>query len=114
MFGNVDELPLPSPIVTFTGPILGPGTELLQEDDVISDIDESQRKCCGFVQLSTFITPVTRRRPHSEAFIRSRYSSSSHCMSIRGHSYAKDGCKVRYPIPTKRLVQLHRKSGRVA
>jgi hypothetical protein len=57
MFGSVDELPLPSPIVTFMGPILGPGTELLQDDNLISGIDESQRKCCGFVQLSTYITP---------------------------------------------------------
>src|ERR1051326_8213032 len=57
MFDNSDELPLPSPIVTFTGPIIGPGTQLLLGDDSISGLNEKQRKCCGFVQLSTFITP---------------------------------------------------------
>jgi hypothetical protein len=57
MFDNVDELPLPSPIVTFTGPILGRGTQLLLDNDLVSGINENQRKCCGFIQLSTFITP---------------------------------------------------------
>jgi hypothetical protein len=114
MFGNMDELPLPSPIVTFTGPILGPGTELLQDDNLISGIDESQRKCCGFVQLSTYITPGTRRNPiQGLPPIPGIRHLPTACQSM-DIPMRKDGCKAQYAIPTERVVQLHGKSSRVA
>ncbi|KAH7033920.1 hypothetical protein B0J12DRAFT_679897 [Macrophomina phaseolina] len=53
---TVDEFPVMPPIVSFTGPILGSGRTLLH-DEAISGLGNTQRKCCGFVQLSTFIAP---------------------------------------------------------
>jgi len=56
MFDSADTLPVTSPIVSFTGPIIGPGHTLLHPD-TISDLEDTQAKCCGFIQLSTFLTP---------------------------------------------------------
>ncbi|GJN70082.1 hypothetical protein PLICBS_010178 [Purpureocillium lilacinum] len=44
------------PIVSFTGPVVGSGLELLHADAAAA-FDEPQLKCCGFVQLSTFVSP---------------------------------------------------------
>jgi hypothetical protein len=45
-----------SPIVSFTGPIIGSGHTLLH-CDAIPCIGNDQLKCCGFIQLSTFLSP---------------------------------------------------------
>jgi hypothetical protein len=55
MFNAVEGFPTISPIVSFTGPVVGAGQVLLH-DEPVSGLSETQRKCCGFVQLSTFIT----------------------------------------------------------
>jgi hypothetical protein len=62
MFNAVDGFPTISPVVSFTGPIVGAGHTLLH-DDPVSGLSETQRKCCGFVQLSTFITPGNPTKP---------------------------------------------------
>jgi hypothetical protein len=62
MFNAVDGFPTMSPIVTFTGPIVGPGITVLHNDHT-SGLSEAQLKCCGLVQLSTFITPGTPSKP---------------------------------------------------
>ncbi|KAH7394608.1 hypothetical protein BKA66DRAFT_598445 [Pyrenochaeta sp. MPI-SDFR-AT-0127] len=62
MFDVMNSFPTVSPIVTFTGPIVGSGLILLHNDPT-SSLSETQRKCCGFVQLSTFITPGNPTKP---------------------------------------------------
>jgi len=42
--------------VSFTGPIVGSGCTLLH-DESASGLGDAQRKCCGFIQPSTFIIP---------------------------------------------------------
>jgi hypothetical protein len=55
------------PLVSFAGSVLGSGLTLL-EPDAITGVDEVQRKCCGFVQLSTYIgTPKSHKTPGSRA-----------------------------------------------
>ncbi|UPK92187.1 hypothetical protein LCI18_003122 [Fusarium solani-melongenae] len=44
------------PIVSFTGPIVGPGHSLLRQD-LLPGLDAAQLNCCGFIQLSTYLTP---------------------------------------------------------
>ncbi|KAF6524776.1 hypothetical protein HZS61_010571 [Fusarium oxysporum f. sp. conglutinans] len=51
-----DQFPLSSPIVSFTGPVVGPGHALLRKESVPT-LDNVQLKCCGFVQLTTFLAP---------------------------------------------------------
>ncbi|KAH7115419.1 hypothetical protein B0J13DRAFT_590418 [Dactylonectria estremocensis] len=51
-----DQFPLSSPIVSFTSPIVGPGPALLRKESVPA-LDDVQLKCCGFVQLTTFLAP---------------------------------------------------------
>ncbi|KAH7137722.1 hypothetical protein EDB81DRAFT_655939, partial [Dactylonectria macrodidyma] len=51
-----DQFPLSSPIVSFTGPVVGPGPALLHKEFVPA-LDDVQLKCCGFVQLTTFLAP---------------------------------------------------------
>ncbi|KAH7147006.1 hypothetical protein B0J13DRAFT_421164, partial [Dactylonectria estremocensis] len=51
-----DQFPLSSPIVSFTDPIVGPGPALLRKESVPA-LDDVQLKCCGFVQLNTFLAP---------------------------------------------------------
>lgn len=58
---NFDSTVIP-PIVTFTGSVVGSGRTLLRGDPP-SGLSETQQKCCGFVQLSTFITPGNSTRP---------------------------------------------------
>jgi hypothetical protein len=62
MFNAVDGFPTMSPIVTFTGLIVGSGLTLLHNDPE-SGLSETQQKCCGFAQLSTFITPGNPAKP---------------------------------------------------
>lgn len=62
MFNTGDCFPNISPIVAFTGPILGSGLTLLRKDPV-SGLSDRQQKCCGFVQLSTFINPGNPSKP---------------------------------------------------
>jgi hypothetical protein len=62
MFNISDIFPTMLPIVTFTGLIVGSGLTLLH-DDPVNGLSETQRKCCGFVQLSTFITPGNPAKP---------------------------------------------------
>ncbi|RKK70288.1 hypothetical protein BFJ68_g18393, partial [Fusarium oxysporum] len=40
----------------FTGPVVGPGHALLRKESVPT-LDNVQLKCCGFVQLTTFLAP---------------------------------------------------------
>ncbi|KAH8661809.1 hypothetical protein BGZ61DRAFT_499473 [Ilyonectria robusta] len=51
-----DQFPLSSPIVSFTGPIVGPGPALLRKGSVPA-LDDVQLKWCGFVQLTAFLAP---------------------------------------------------------
>ncbi|KJZ68773.1 hypothetical protein HIM_11842 [Hirsutella minnesotensis 3608] len=44
------------PIVSFTGPVIGSGRDLLRGNSAPA-LDDPQLTCCGFVQLSTFICP---------------------------------------------------------
>lgn len=44
------------PVVSFTGPVLGSGRDLLH-GNVATAFDEAQLRCCGVVQLSTYICP---------------------------------------------------------
>ncbi|KAH6866012.1 hypothetical protein B0T10DRAFT_554189 [Thelonectria olida] len=59
--------PLISPVVSFTGPIVGCGRTLLQQES-IHTLGDIQLKCCGFVQLSTFIAPGTSDKPPCKGF----------------------------------------------
>ena len=52
----VDQFPLSSPIVSFTGNVVGPGHTLLRRESVPT-LDDTQLKCCGFVHLTTFLAP---------------------------------------------------------
>ncbi|KAK4089236.1 hypothetical protein Purlil1_6225 [Purpureocillium lilacinum] len=54
--GSIHGFPSIQPIVSFTGPVLGSGHELLQKP-VATALDDAQLKCCGLVQLSSFICP---------------------------------------------------------
>ncbi|KAH7118136.1 hypothetical protein B0J13DRAFT_613228 [Dactylonectria estremocensis] len=55
-FASVDHFPAIPPVVTFTGPVVGSGRTLLRKES-IPGLDGVQLKCCGFVQLSTYIAP---------------------------------------------------------
>jgi hypothetical protein len=55
-FDAIDSFPTTSPIVSFAGPIVGSGITLLHKDTTPS-LDDTQRKCCGFIQLSTYLSP---------------------------------------------------------
>ncbi|KAH6967640.1 hypothetical protein BKA56DRAFT_596945 [Ilyonectria sp. MPI-CAGE-AT-0026] len=61
-FATPDTFPATPPIVTFTGPVLGSDRTLLLKE-AISGLRDMQRKCCGFVQLSTFITTRNPTKP---------------------------------------------------
>jgi hypothetical protein len=50
------DFPTTPPLVSFTGPILGSGSSLLN-DEGIPGLGKTQLKCCGFIQLSTYISP---------------------------------------------------------
>ncbi|KAJ4203801.1 hypothetical protein NW757_014845, partial [Fusarium falciforme] len=50
------NFPCIPPIVSFTGPIVGPGHSLLRQD-LLPGLDAAQLNCCGFIQLSTYLAP---------------------------------------------------------
>lgn len=62
MFSTTDCFPNISPIVAFTGIVLGSGLTLLRNDPG-SSLSDRQQKCCGFVQLSTFVNPGNPSKP---------------------------------------------------
>ncbi|KAM4056435.1 hypothetical protein HRG_003335 [Hirsutella rhossiliensis] len=53
---SVGAFPTIQPIVSFTGPVIGSGRDLLHGNSAAA-LDDSQLRCCGFVQLSTYICP---------------------------------------------------------
>lgn len=55
MFNSLDSFPMHSPIVGFTGLVIGDGHALLNEAS--EQLGDDQLKLCGFVQLTTYITP---------------------------------------------------------
>jgi hypothetical protein len=65
MFDMADTFPTISPIVSFTGLIIGSGHNLLHDDIMLGN---DQQKCCGFIQLSTFITPGTPSKTPFKGF----------------------------------------------
>ncbi|KAH7237905.1 hypothetical protein B0J15DRAFT_144028 [Fusarium solani] len=52
----VDQFRLPSPIVSFIGNVVGPGHILLHKK-LVPALDDVQLRCCGFVQLTTYLAP---------------------------------------------------------
>ncbi|KAH8658882.1 hypothetical protein BGZ61DRAFT_499922 [Ilyonectria robusta] len=56
LFTSIDSFLCVPPVVSFTGPIVGPGNCLLRQD-LLPGLDTTQLKCCGFIQLSTYLTP---------------------------------------------------------
>ncbi|KAH7110027.1 hypothetical protein B0J13DRAFT_662338 [Dactylonectria estremocensis] len=56
LFASMDSFPCVPPVVCFTGPIVGPGHSLLRQD-LLPGLDATQLKCCGFIQLSTYLAP---------------------------------------------------------
>ncbi|KAJ3453747.1 hypothetical protein MRS44_018379 [Fusarium solani] len=56
LFASMDSFPCVPPIVSFAGPTVGPGHSLLRQD-LLPDLDATQLKCCGFIQLSTYLAP---------------------------------------------------------
>lgn len=55
------------PIVSFTGPIIGSGRTHLRKD-ILPNLSDVQLKCCGFVQLSSFIAPGDPSKPPYRGF----------------------------------------------
>ncbi|KAH7187690.1 hypothetical protein BKA60DRAFT_665166 [Fusarium oxysporum] len=56
LFASMDSFPCVLPIVSFAGPATGPGHSLLRQD-LLPGLDATQLKCCGFIQLSTYLGP---------------------------------------------------------
>jgi hypothetical protein len=56
MSNNTDSFSTTFPIVSFTGPIVGPGSTLLT-GEAVPGLGDIQLKCCGFVQLSSYLAP---------------------------------------------------------
>ncbi|KAM5358196.1 hypothetical protein ACJZ2D_015510 [Fusarium nematophilum] len=50
------SVPYIPPVVSFTGPIVGPGHSLLRQD-LLPGLDAAQLTWCGFIQLSTYLAP---------------------------------------------------------
>ncbi|KID60255.1 hypothetical protein MAN_10072, partial [Metarhizium hybridum] len=55
------------PTVSLTGPVIGSGHTLLR-DEVVSTLGDIQMRCCGFIQLSSFITPGDPVKPPFRGF----------------------------------------------
>ena len=55
-FDTTDTFPTVPPIVSFTGLVIGPGRTLL-DAEVVPGLGDIQLKCCGFIQLSTYLAP---------------------------------------------------------
>ncbi|KAH7114032.1 hypothetical protein EDB81DRAFT_848626 [Dactylonectria macrodidyma] len=56
-----------SAVFSFTGPVVGPGPALLHKEFVPA-LDDVQLKCCGFVQLTTFLAPGNPRQNTVQRF----------------------------------------------
>ncbi|KAK4078074.1 hypothetical protein Purlil1_12095 [Purpureocillium lilacinum] len=56
LFASMDGFPCMPPVVSFTGLVAGPGHSLLRKD-LLPDVDDTQLKCCGFIQLSAYLAP---------------------------------------------------------
>ncbi|XP_044715981.1 uncharacterized protein HRG_10155 [Hirsutella rhossiliensis] len=54
--GSADAFPTMQPIVSFTRPVIGSGRDLLRRNSAAA-LGDTQLRCCGFVQPSTFICP---------------------------------------------------------
>ena len=67
MFSPVDAFPMHSPIVSFTGLVIGSGLTLLL-DEITSQLGEDQEKLCGFVQLTTYIAPENPNKTPFKGF----------------------------------------------
>ncbi|KJZ68652.1 hypothetical protein HIM_11958 [Hirsutella minnesotensis 3608] len=50
------SFPAMSPVASFSGPVVGSGRSLLRRE-LVAGLGDDQLKCCGFVQLSTYIVP---------------------------------------------------------
>jgi hypothetical protein len=55
MLNSLDDFPKHSPIVSFTGLVLGDGHTLL--NNAAELLGDKQLKLCGFIQLTTYIAP---------------------------------------------------------
>lgn len=55
------------PTVSLTGPVIGSGQTLLR-DEIVSTLGDIQMRCCGFIQLSSFITPGDPVKPPFRGF----------------------------------------------
>ena len=51
---RIDTFPIISPIVSFTGLVISSGHTLLNDK---AGLEDTQLKCCAFIQLSTYLTP---------------------------------------------------------
>ncbi|KJZ68636.1 hypothetical protein HIM_11975 [Hirsutella minnesotensis 3608] len=56
LFASMGSFPCVPPVVSFTGPVVGPGQSLLRQD-LLPGLDATQLKCCGFILLSTYLAP---------------------------------------------------------
>ena len=56
MLTGINEFPSQLPFVNFTGPVIDSGLSLLRHDTT-TELGHNLRKCCGFVQLSSYISP---------------------------------------------------------
>ncbi|KAJ6436455.1 complex I intermediate-associated protein 30 [Purpureocillium lavendulum] len=56
LLASMEDFPCVPPVVSFTGPVAGPGQSLLRQD-LLPGLDATQLKCCGFIRLSTYLTP---------------------------------------------------------
>ena len=67
MFKRTDTFPITPPIVSFTGLVLGPGSTLL-DVEAVPGLGDIQLKCCGFIQLSTYLAPGNPTRTPFKGF----------------------------------------------
>ncbi|XP_044716014.1 uncharacterized protein HRG_10188 [Hirsutella rhossiliensis] len=92
--GSADAFPAIQPIVSFTGPVIGSGRDLLHGNSAAA-LDDTQLSCCGFVQLSTFICPGIPGKHPSRAFIPFNFSSSSPFTPMLGPPMQEDDREAR-------------------
>ncbi|KAM4063607.1 hypothetical protein HRG_014051 [Hirsutella rhossiliensis] len=69
------QFPSTPPVVSFHGVIAGPGLDLLR-GDFLPGLGPDQLRCCGFVRLTTYITPGLPDRIPLRATTPSRPNSS--------------------------------------
>ncbi|EXU94843.1 hypothetical protein X797_012072 [Metarhizium robertsii] len=64
---SISSFPSVPPTVSLTGPVIGSGQKLLAAE-VVSILGDAQMRCCGFLQLSSFITPGDSAKPPFRGF----------------------------------------------